>query len=217
MATTPPYSSEPPKLTGLGKLAIIAFVAACAFGAYYLFSSQHGGSKTPGQPDSSASSSSGGLFSGSSVTIGVAYGTEKKNWLEWAVQEFAKTKDGKNITVNLIPMGSLEGAHAILEGDQRINAWSPASDLYKDAFVQDWQVKRGSNPILREEQLALSPMVFVWWDERYQAFIKKYPNPSLDSVQKALNEKGGWATLPGSATANSSVAQACADMLGSLK
>ncbi len=30
-------------------------------------------------------------------------------------------------------------------------------------------------------------------------------------------EKGGWATLPGSDTANSAVAQACANMLSSLK
>ncbi|HVH88922.1 MAG TPA: extracellular solute-binding protein [Terriglobales bacterium] len=194
MAPTPPYSAEPPKLTPLGKLAIIAFVAACAYGAYYLFTSQHNRGNATGQQ--SASSSSSGLFSGgSNVTIGVAYGTEKRNWLEWAVQEFAKTKAGKNISVNLIPMGSLEGAHAILDGDQRINAWSPASDLYKDQFVQDWQVKRGGNPIAKEEQLALSPMVFVWWDERYQAFIKKYPNPSLDTIEKALNEKGGWAAI----------------------
>jgi hypothetical protein len=188
MGTTPPYSSEPPKLTALGKLAIIAFVAACAVGAYYLFSSAHGLSKAVG-PGNSSSASSGGFFSGNSVTIGVAYGTEKQRWLEWAVQEFGKSREGKNITVNLIPMGSLEGAHAILDGDQRIDAWSPASALYKDEFVQEWQVKRGGgNPIIKEEQLALSPMVFVWWDERYQAFIKKYPQPSLDSIEKALNE-----------------------------
>jgi hypothetical protein len=194
MGTTPPYSSQPPKLTPLGKLAIIAFVAACAYGAYYLFTSGHALSKA-GAQGSASSSSSGGFFSGNNVAIGVAYGTEKQRWLEWAVQEFAKTREGKNITVNLIPMGSLEGAHAVLEGDRRINAWSPASALYKDEFLQEWQVKHGGNPIVKEEQLALSPMVLVWWDERYQAFIKKYPQPSLDTIEKALNEKGGWATI----------------------
>jgi hypothetical protein len=30
-------------------------------------------------------------------------------------------------------------------------------------------------------------------------------------------EKGGWATMPGAASPNSAVAQACAEMLGSLK
>ena len=35
--------------------------------------------------------------------------------------------------------------------------------------------------------------------------------------QTSFVEKGGWATLPGSDIANSSVARACADILGSLK
>ena len=35
--------------------------------------------------------------------------------------------------------------------------------------------------------------------------------------QGSFIEKGGWATLPGSDTANSSVARACAEMLSSLK
>ena len=35
--------------------------------------------------------------------------------------------------------------------------------------------------------------------------------------QGTFIEKGGWATLPGSDTANSSVAYACATMLNNLK
>src|SRR5258708_963407 len=35
--------------------------------------------------------------------------------------------------------------------------------------------------------------------------------------QGSFVEKGGWATLPGNASANSSVAQACANMLNGLK
>jgi len=35
--------------------------------------------------------------------------------------------------------------------------------------------------------------------------------------QSTFIEKGGWATLPGSDTANSAVAQACANMLNDLK
>jgi len=126
------------------------------------------------------------------VELGIAYGTEKERWLQWAVQEFAKTRDGKRIQVNLIPMGSLEGAHALLNGDQRIQVWSPASALYKDIFVQDWQVKYGQNPIIKEEPIALSPMVFVMWDERYQAFIQKYKVLSYVTISQALQEKGGW-------------------------
>lgn len=129
------------------------------------------------------------------MQIGIAYGTEKQRWLEWAVSEWEKTSDGKRITINLIPMGSLEGAHAVIGGDKRINVWSPASAAYKDIFVQEWQIKYNGNPIVREEPLALTPMVFVAWDDRYQAFAKKYHVMNLSTVHDALQEKSGWAAI----------------------
>ncbi len=178
-------SAEGPKLTGLGKIFVFLFVVACIAGAYYLFL----GKKAADQ----ARQTAGGLFSsGPKVQLGIAYGTEKQRWLEWAVAEFAKTSEGKNINVDLIPMGSLEGAHAILGGDTRINVWSPASATFKDTFVQEWQVKYNGDPILKEEPLALTPMVFVMWDERYQAFIQKYKVVSLQTIDEALQEKTGW-------------------------
>jgi hypothetical protein len=195
MSTTPPYPPQPPKLTLLGTLVIFVFIAACLVGAYYLFSSRRASS--PINPSQPGSTSTGWFSSAPTAEIGVAYGTEKRNWLEWSVGEFNKSKEGKTIKVNLIPMGSLEGAHAILEGDKRIHVWSPASALYKDIFVQEWQVKYGGSPILREEPLALSPMVFVWWDERYQAFQHKYQKVSFVTIEQALNEKGGWNTIAG--------------------
>src|SRR5262252_6974876 len=176
---------EGPKLTALGKVFIFLFIVACVAGAYYLFVG-----KKSFQATKDAASSL--LSGGAPVEIGIAYGTEKQRWLEWAVAEFAKTSEGKRIKVNLIPMGSLEGAHAILSGDQRINVWSPASAAYKDIFVQEWQVKYNDNPIIREEPIALTPMVFVVWDERYQAFVQKYKVMSFDTVAQALQAKGGW-------------------------
>jgi ABC-type Fe3+ transport system substrate-binding protein len=179
-----------PKLRPAGKIVVFLFIVACLVGAYYLFV---GRSSSPGTGKSSGGS---GIFSSApDVEIGVAYGTEKQRWLEWAVQEFSQTSDGKHIKVNLIPMGSQEGAHAILDGDKRINAWSPASAAYKDVFLQDWQVKNSGSPIAREESLALTPMVFVVWDERYQAFHQKYKELSFQTVSQALQEKGGWNTI----------------------
>jgi ABC-type Fe3+ transport system substrate-binding protein len=35
-------------------------------------------------------------------------------------------------------------------------------------------------------------MVFVVWDERYQAFIQKYKTMSLQTIDQALQAKGGW-------------------------
>lgn len=179
-------SSDGPKLTLLGKLFVGLFVLACVAGAYYLFL----GKKAVEQTRQVTSGLIGG---GPQVEIGIAYGTEKQRWLEWAVSEFAKTSDGKRITVDLIPMGSLEGAHAILGGDKRINVWSPASAAYKDIFVQEWQVKNGGgDPIIKEEPLALTPMVFVVWDERYKAYVQKYKVMNLETINQALQEKSGW-------------------------
>jgi ABC-type glycerol-3-phosphate transport system substrate-binding protein len=186
---------DAPKLTGLGKVFIALFIFACIGGAYYLIvqkPKQTGSNQSSSGPGSVFDSVSGNQ---NQIEIGIAYGTEKQRWLQWAVDEFAKTKDGKHIKVNLIPMGSLEGAHAILNGDQRINVWSPASGLYKDIFVQEWQVKNGTNPIIKEEPLALSPMVYVFWDERYQAFISKYKTVSFQTISQALQEKGGWDSI----------------------
>ncbi|HVO10481.1 MAG TPA: substrate-binding domain-containing protein [Vicinamibacteria bacterium] len=197
-------TDEKPGLTLLGRLVLVAFVAGCLYGGWRLLWPQLKGLGRPPSgavPSANASPASGGLFSrlgdAPAAEIGIAYGTEKKRWLEWAAAEFAKTKDGERIRVNLIPMGSLEGAHAVIAGDQRIHVWSPASALYKDAFVQEWKVNHPNEPIAKEEALALTPMVFVMWAERHQAFQAKNGEVSFATVGRALSEKTGWAGIAG--------------------
>src|SRR5262245_58813403 len=191
-----------PKLTFAGKLFVYLFVAACLYGAYYLFARRPVGGGKP-EPAPASKEREGGLFGlggddGPPVTIGIAYGTEKERWLKWAVEEFAKSREGRRIKIDLIPMGSLEGAQAVLGGDTRIHVWSPASSLYKEIFVEEWQVKHGSDkPILREENLALSPMVFVMWAERHAAFVGKYGAVSFKTLAQALAEPTGWQGIAG--------------------
>lgn len=129
------------------------------------------------------------------VTLGVAYGTEKKQWLQWAVGEFAKTEAGKHITIKLIPMGSVEGAKAVLAQDKRIDVWSPASSLVEPLLSDPWEREHGNSPILSDAPLALTPMVYVMWDDRYQAFIQKYGELNWKTISEALNEPTGWAAI----------------------
>jgi len=129
------------------------------------------------------------------VELGVAYGTEKRRWLEGAVDKFAATPEGRHIKIRLLPMGSLEAAHAILDGNQKIHVWSPASSLYTGVFRNEWQLKHSNNPIAREEMLALSPMVFVMWRDRYEAFAGKYKEISFAAVAQALDVAGGWGAI----------------------
>ncbi len=178
--------TDGPKLTGLGKFIILLLIAGSFYGAYLYFV----------KGKISLPAITGGRLGGG-VQIGVAYGTEKERWLQWAVEEFAKTSEGRGITVTLIPMGSLEAAHAIEQKDNRINVWSPASTLYTDAFVQEWQTNNNTNPILKDEKLALTPMVFIMWEDRYQPFVKKYGAVTFATIAKALQEKSGWSAIAG--------------------
>src|SRR5262245_51593572 len=67
------------------------------------------------------------VSSSEKIRIGLAYGTEKEAWLNWAVAEFAKTPAGANIQIDLKPLGSIEAANAIAKDDKSITAWAPAS------------------------------------------------------------------------------------------
>jgi hypothetical protein len=182
--TSGQLNSSRPSLTWAGKAVIVLFILACVGGAYYWARQRH---VLPEKLSVTTSDKD--------VELGIAYGTEKQRWLQWAVEQFKTTPQGRHIHVNLIPMGSLEGAHAALNGDQRIQVWSPASAVYKDTFVEDWQAKYGSDPILKEDALALTPMVFVMWEERYQAFRDHYGTVDFDTINRALHEPGGWQTI----------------------
>lgn len=65
---------------------------------------------------------------------------------------------------------------------------------------------------------ALSPICVDKFQRSAEAAANLTELRKVSSYQQgAFIEKGGWATLPGSDTANSSVAVACANLLSSLK
>jgi len=192
---TPPSSG--PRPTILGKLVIFLFILGCLYGAYWLYK-KRATKPSVASSTTTAPSSPGTTSFGSEAPeaeIGIAYGTEKKLWLEWAAHEFANSDAGRKVRINLLPMGSLEGAQALLSGDQRITVWSPASSLYKETFVQDWSLKYSKPPIVKEDSLALTPMVFIIWNERYQAFQSKYGEMSFTTIASALGEPTGWEAI----------------------
>jgi ABC-type Fe3+ transport system substrate-binding protein len=205
VATNTPNEPGGPRLTGLGRFIILIFIAGCVAGAYQFLvrgrdagsTGSSSGTSSPGTSSGSSSGSTRPVASGDRVSLGIAYGTEKQRWLQWAVQEFANTPEGQRIQVDLIPLGSIEAAHAILDSDKRITVWSPASAAYEDVFVQEFQTKFNANPIAKKEALALTPMVFVIWDERYEAFARKLKAVNFQTIAQALKEKGGWDTIAG--------------------
>ncbi len=129
------------------------------------------------------------------VQIGIAYGTEKRKWFQWAVEEFAKTPAGQNINVELIPMGSVAGGKAVLSKNQDIHVWSPASSMVEPLLSEPWEREHGKSPILSDAPLALSPMVYVMWKDRYDAFVAKYGALNWKTISQGLQEPTGWAAI----------------------
>ena len=140
-----------------------------------------------------------------SVKIGIAYGVEKKLWLEWAVAEFKKMqfevlgKDNDIINIELIRMGSVEGAETILKQDsdaKLIQVWIPASSLVRDWLVCRWKkLNNNQDPILSGTPLAYTPLVILMWEQRYKEFIAKYHQVDFNTIAQALSERTGWAAI----------------------
>ena len=138
--------------------------------------------------------------------INIAYGTEKDKWLKESLAAFEQTPEGQRSKINLIGLGSVEGARAVLDGPNAvvdgkpippIHVWSPASCAYRDVFEREWRFRHGNEPILRAEDLALTPMVFVLWKDRYRWFVKKYGAVSVETLAAAMHEPGGWGAIVG--------------------
>ncbi len=178
--------SDGPKTTVLGTIIVVLIIVGCLVGGWYLISD-----RTPAKPTTSAPDTT------TLTTFTLAFGTEKKAWLEWAASEFAKTPAGRGVSVNLLPLGSLEGGQAIIRNDKPIHAWAPASSAFTSTFIADWQVKHGGDPIAKQESLALTPMVYVWWKERHQAFIARHQQATIATIAIGLGEKTGWNGIAG--------------------
>jgi serine/threonine-protein kinase len=133
------------------------------------------------------------------VELHIAYGTEKKKWLEGALESFAATDAGRRMKVVLHGLGSVEGAQAVLDGPRPIpiHVWSPASSAYRAVFEHEWSVRHGGKPIARAENLAMTPMVFVMWKDRHEPFLKKYGKVSFTTLAEAMREPTGWSAIAG--------------------
>ncbi|MBI3830684.1 MAG: protein kinase [Planctomycetes bacterium] len=138
----------------------------------------------------------GGAHAETRTKIGFVYGYEKEAWMRWAVDEFNQLPDNKyyEIEGTAMPAGDVEAL--LSKEDQRFQVWSPANSLDADIFQEKWTKKYNKDPFdLGENDLALSPMVFVMFKDRYDAFIAKYKTLDFTSLQLAMKEKADWNTI----------------------
>jgi hypothetical protein len=140
------------------------------------------------------------------LKVQVVYATEEGEWMRAAAERFNQDEhvvNGQRIVVELIPMDSGEALIQIKDGVITPTAWSPASMLWVNALNDEWQVQHATDLVMRVGQyqatpLVLSPMVFVMWEDRYQAFKNYFKaDPDWGTIQQAVTAPEGWKTLGG--------------------
>jgi hypothetical protein len=166
---------------------------------YFIFARGAGSGRPAPEAIESRPKAEAGPAAARPVVLNIAYGTEKQAWLEQALAEYHARTEHRGLTINLIGMGSVEGAQVVLAGEKPtpIHVWSPASSAYFDVFEREWRVRHGGRPVLRAENLALTPMVFVMWAPRYEAFVKRYGAVNFRNLAEAAREPGGWGAIAG--------------------
>ena len=135
------------------------------------------------------------------VTVTMAYGSEKKTWLDEQLKRFAatspRTAAGSPIQVDARAMGSGEAQQAVLSGSFRPVVFSPASGVYVSLLNEAWLHEPGRiKPISPQgEPLVLSPIVIAIW--RPMAEALGWPNKVLgwSDVLKVSPSPGGWGGL----------------------
>ncbi len=135
---------------------------------------------------------------GEQVIVSIAYGSEKKEWLEPLVQQFNEarnqTSDGKTIVVEATAIGSIEAVRSIIDGTLQPTVWSPASSIYIPVANAEWKNTHADDLVTgTPNDLVLSPVVIAMWRPMAQAL--GWPDKALgweDIAQLAISEEG-WA------------------------
>lgn len=182
-----------------GSFYVVAAVIV-ALVAYLAFRRSHGASSV--KPPAATVATPDARPATDSVEISFEYSTEKKDWIEAAVQKFEA--ENPSIHVKLLGKGSLDAAEAILEGTDKPVLWSPADSLVTNLLASDWKTKTGSElfPLtgdLAPQPLLLTPLVFAVWEDRAKVLLEGSAGDVLSwkQIHKAVASPKGWPAVGG--------------------
>jgi Ca-activated chloride channel family protein len=132
------------------------------------------------------------------VHVSIAYGSEKKSWLEEQAAAFARsgprTKAGRAIVLEPRAFGSGEAAQGILSGDLKPVVYSPASGAYVTLLNQDWLSVAGHTAAICPpgEPVVLSPVVIALWKPMAEALGWPKKELGWSDLLKVNANKAGW-------------------------
>jgi len=131
------------------------------------------------------------------------YSTEKQAWVEEAAADFQTANP--LIRVNLVGLGSLEAAQAILEGRERPTVWSPADSAVLRMLASDWATDPTREPLFAADgdaaprPLVVTPLVFVAWEARAEVLTRASGGHAVSwrLIQDAVSSDQGWPAVGG--------------------
>jgi ABC-type Fe3+ transport system substrate-binding protein len=134
------------------------------------------------------------------VVVDIVYGTEKEEWLEDAAARFEATSptvNGRPIDIVLEGAGSREMALRVaVEGDLKPTVISPASSIHTELLRGEWQQRYGENILFEgadaPQQLVITPLVVVTWEERASALSLDDPATLWQNLHQLLASDQGW-------------------------
>ncbi|HEX7736027.1 MAG TPA: protein kinase [Ktedonobacteraceae bacterium] len=142
------------------------------------------------------------------VTVNLAYSTEKKSWLEPAARAFNASGQrlqgsSKVINVQFNDLGSIDSVEQIASGQLKPVAWSPASTLEINRLAYE---QRSDTPLIsstdqyQPRSLVKSPLVLAAWEERARPLLQSFHVATLDwDTLSSAFQAGDWTQLGGKA------------------
>lgn len=132
---------------------------------------------------------------GEVITLTFPYGSEKKLWINDVTSDFNeeahKTRAGKTIVVNPIPMGSGTMTRELLAGRRKSHLVSPASSIFieiaNDRYPTDTPLIGPTRSLVR------SPVVIAMWKPMARALGWGHHPIGWQEVLEMVNNDEGWA------------------------
>jgi serine/threonine protein kinase len=125
--------------------------------------------------------------------INVAVSEEKVLWSRHFSELFAKTPAGKNVRLSIVPEMPPFYSNELFSQGKHYQIWWPSSELEARLCNADQQKTLSST----HKSIVLTPMVFVMWKDRYDAFISRYRTVNFATIARALKEESGWTAISG--------------------
>jgi Ca-activated chloride channel homolog len=143
-------------------------------------------------------STGGATVDPSAIRVVVAYGSEKKAWLEEQIAAFNRSSpklgSGVAFVIEGKAMGSGEAMQDILDGRLKAAVFSPASGAYLALLNQDWMARAGNTKPLAAagESVVISPLVIALW--RPMAEALGWPKRAIGwaDIIKIGRDPTGW-------------------------